>query len=94
MTYVYILKSIIHPEQLYIGVTANLVQRLEYHNSGRCPHTSKFMPWKIVYGDTFEDEAKAFRRERQLKGWTRAKKEALIAGNKTALKTLARRRVF
>ena len=94
MMYVYILRSVSQLGQLYIGITADLSQRLGYHNSGRCPHTSKFMPWEIVYTERFADEGEAFKRERQIKGWTRAKKEALIAGDKLTLKNLSRRRVF
>lgn len=78
--------------QLYIGVTEDLRQRLEYHNTGRCPHTSKFKPWEIVYAEQYENETDAFKRERQIKGWTRAKKEALIAGNKLKLKKLSKRK--
>lgn len=90
----YILRSIIQPGQLYVGVTSDLDQRLGYHNTGRCPHTSKFTPWEIVYTEKFENEADAFKRERQIKGWTRVKKEALIAGNLKELKNLAKRRIF
>jgi putative endonuclease len=68
--------------------------RLEYHNAGRCPHTSKFRPWEIVYSEQFENQVDAFKRERQIKGWTWAKKEALIAGDKTRLENLAIRRVY
>ena len=90
MRYVYILRSVGRPGQRYIGVTSDLRQRLVYHNTGKCPHTSKCMPWEIVYTELFEDEAAALNRERQIKGWTRAKKEALIAGNKQELKKLSR----
>jgi predicted GIY-YIG superfamily endonuclease len=92
--YVYILRSVSQPGQIYVGMTAGLRQRLDYHNSGRCPHTSKFMPWETVYTEEFNNEVDALKRERQIKGWTRAKKEALIAGNMKALKSLAKRRIF
>jgi putative endonuclease len=94
MTYLYILRSISRPQQLYVGVTADLDQRLNYHNTGRCLHTSKFRSWKIIYTEQFENEIDAFKRERQIKGWSRAKKEALIAGNLKSLKKLAKRRVY
>jgi|688.fasta_scaffold1132658_1 predicted GIY-YIG superfamily endonuclease len=107
MKYVYILRSMSRPfnfapfdlaqgrpGQLYVGSTADLSQRLSYHNSGRCPHTSKFRPWEVAYTEQFENEADAFKRERQIKGWTREKKEALILGNRKTLKELAKRRVF
>ncbi len=82
------------PGQLYVGVTTDLQQRLDYHNTGRCPHTSKLNPWKIVYTEEFAEDSAAFKRERQIKGWTRAKKEALISGDRKTLKDLAKRRVF
>jgi predicted GIY-YIG superfamily endonuclease len=52
------------------------------------------MPWEIIYTESFEDKASALKRERQIKGWSRAKKEALIAGEGGELRKLARRRVF
>ena len=94
MAYVYILKSLSFPRQLYVGVTTDLSQRLNSHNTGRCAHTSRFMPWEIIYTESFEDKASALKRERQIKGWSRAKKEALIAGERGELRNLARRRVF
>jgi hypothetical protein len=45
--FVYVLQSTSQPLQLYVGVTADLVQRLRYHNTAGSPHTSKFGPWKI-----------------------------------------------
>ena len=52
------------------------------------------MPWEIVCTELFEDIARALKRERQIKGWSRAKKEALITGERGGLRNLARRRVF
>ena len=46
----------------------------------------------LVYSETVETEGQAVRRERQIKGWTRAKKEALIAGDKDRLRRLSKRR--
>ena len=60
-------------------MTGNLSQRLCYHNTGRCKYTAKFMPWRIAYTEQFMDKRSALSRERQIKKWTRAKKEALIA---------------
>jgi len=94
MKYVYILRSLSCTEQHYIGITANLKKRLVYHNSGKCIHTSKFMPWEIIHVEHFEKDAEAFRRERQIKGWTRVKKEALIRGDVDNLKKLSKRRTF
>jgi len=43
--YVYILRSIAHPKQIYIGYTHDLKTRLAQHNAGKSAHTSKFAPW-------------------------------------------------
>ena len=46
MFYTYILRSINHPDQRYIGSTADLRKRIAAHNAGRVPHTAKSRPWK------------------------------------------------
>lgn len=47
MFYVYFLRSINHPNQVYTGSTDNLEIRLEQHNNGTSTHTNKFRPWCI-----------------------------------------------
>lgn len=72
MKYVYILRSVSGNNQRYIGITSNLRKRLDYHNQGRCVHSSKFMPWKIETYLAFSDEKKAEAFEKYLKtgaGW-------------------------
>ena len=64
---VYILRSLREPTQRYIGLTNDLKARLEKHNSGGSPHTSKFLPWEIETTVTFTDPAKAAAFERYLK---------------------------
>jgi putative endonuclease len=64
--YVYILTSL-EPGHYYIGRTNNLQSRLEKHNSGGCPHTSKFRPWRIETAVAFQSEEKAIAFERYLK---------------------------
>ena len=59
MFYTYILRSISHPDQRYIGSTADLRKRLATHNSGCVPHTAKFKPWKIETYIAFESEERA-----------------------------------
>ena len=44
---VYILRSIPHPKQTYIGYTHDLKTRLAQHNAGKSAHTSKFAPWSL-----------------------------------------------
>jgi predicted GIY-YIG superfamily endonuclease len=67
MKYVYLLKSISHPSERYIGLTSNLKRRPLEHNAGKSSHTSKFAPWKAVVAVRFEDDGKAEAFERYLK---------------------------
>ncbi|MCF7849306.1 MAG: GIY-YIG nuclease family protein [Kiritimatiellales bacterium] len=67
MHYVYILKSIAHPSQSYVGYTADLKNRINKHNEGGCKHTSKYKPWKIVWYSAFPDKHKALEFETYLK---------------------------
>jgi predicted GIY-YIG superfamily endonuclease len=59
MHYVYIIQSIEHPEEKYTGFTSNISKRLEFHNAGQVPHTSKYKPWKLINYLAFIDEEKA-----------------------------------
>jgi len=45
--YVYILRSVENPKQIYIGSTNDLRKRLAQHNAGKSIHTNKFKPWII-----------------------------------------------
>jgi putative endonuclease len=75
----------------YVGLTNNLSARLEMHSSGRGPDfTASRLPVHLAYQESFEALDEAVRRERQLKGWTRAKKEALISQNLQLLSEVAR----
>ncbi len=67
MKYVYLLQSINFPERNYIGLTDDLRKRLDAHNAGQSPHTSKFKPWRIVTYIAFSDASKALEFERYLK---------------------------
>ena len=62
MFYTYILRSISHPNQRYIGSTGDLRKRLAEHNAGGSPHTAKYRPWKLETYIAFEleDRARAF----------------------------------
>jgi putative endonuclease len=79
MPFVYIL--LCADSSLYIGVTANLEARVARHNNGEgSAFTAARRPVHLVFSETFETMADTLARERQLKRWTRRKKEALIAG--------------
>ena len=67
MFYAYILQSISHPDQLYRGHTTDLKQRVAEHNASKCPHTSKFVPWKVKFYAAFEMLTLAQDFERYLK---------------------------
>ena len=87
MYYVYILRCA--DDYLYIGHTEDLERRIQWHNERYgSAHTVNRRPVRLVYSETFDSREAAARRERQLKGWTRRKKEALIAGDSALLKRL------
>ena len=65
----------------YTGHTRNLGVRLAEHESGLVPGYTKLRrPVRLVFAEELRTRAEALKRERQIKGWSRAKKEALIAG--------------
>jgi putative endonuclease len=77
----------------YIGTTRTTLElRLAEHNSGHYGgYTAKRLPVALVYSQWFERITDAIAAERQVKGWSPAKKEALIRGDFEALKVLAKR---
>jgi putative endonuclease len=72
---VYILAS--RSRALYVGVTAYLDARLEQHKSGR-GFAGRSRTWRLVYAEPHDRITDAIAREKQLKGWRRAKKVALV----------------
>ena len=65
---------------LYTGVTNNLERRMYEHRSGEWDgYTKRYGLHKLVYCEQWNRIEDAIHREKQLKGWTRAKKNALIA---------------
>ena len=78
MYYVYMLTNW-DDSVLYIGVTNNLPRRLYEHKNHLVKgFTEKYNVYKLVYFETTGDVRVALEREKQLKKWTRAKKNALI----------------
>lgn len=67
MHYVYLIESTAAPTHRYTGATRDLKRRLQEHNAGKSPHTSKFRPWRLVTYVAFSDHAKAESFERYLK---------------------------
>ena len=78
----------------YVGTTRNELEiRTAEHNSGTFGgYTAKRRPVTLVFSEHFENITEAIAAERQVKGWSRAKKEALIAGDLKRLPLLARRK--
>mgnify|MGYP000982288174 CR=1 FL=1 len=63
----------------YTGSTNNIELRIAQHNAGEgANHTKKRLPVKLVYFEEFQRIDEAFYREKQVQGWSRKKKEALI----------------
>ena len=76
--YVYILTNK-NKTVLYIGVTNNLKDRIEFHKTNnKSSFTSKYKCFQLIYYERFEEIQFAIKREKQLKGWKRSKKEDLI----------------
>jgi putative endonuclease len=89
MYFVYIART--PANTLYIGVTENPDRRIDAHNTGKGAEWIKTRRGaRFVYLEAHPTLGSARKREIQLKKWSRAKKEALIAGNLTALKSLSR----
>jgi putative endonuclease len=89
MFYVYILQC--SDGSYYVGSTQDVLSRVTVHNSGKGPSfTAKRLPVFLVYQESFLTLNEAVHRERQLKGWTHAKKDALISGDRERLRALSK----
>jgi len=87
--YAYLLRC--NDGSYYAGHTDDLDYRLAQHQAGILGgYTAKRRPVVLVWCDTFPSRDEAFFVERRLKGWSRAKKEALIAGDWGLICRLAR----
>jgi len=76
--------------QLYAGSTIDLDRRIGEHYSGHACRTTKLdPPIAVAYTEELKTFVEARRREAQIKRWSRAKKEALIAGNLDELRRLS-----
>jgi len=90
--FVYILRCA--DDSYYVGTTRTaLERRVAEHNDGTLGgYTRRRRPVALVFAQAFERITDAVAAERQLKGWGRAKKEALIAGDMDRLRLLSRNR--
>ena len=86
--YVYILRC--SDSSYYVGSSENVAARVEVHNQGSgSSYTKQRRPVVLIYSEECENKNAALRRERQIKKWSRDKKEALIANDRVKLKRLA-----
>jgi putative endonuclease len=78
---------------LYIGATTDLKQRYQDHQNGKACRTTKLdPPIRVVYSESLPTFSDARKREAQIKRWSRAKKEALVAGDIVKLRNLSKSR--
>ena len=91
-SYVYILKC--SDNTYYTGVTSNLNNRVNQHQSGiyKNSYTHQRRPVELVFYAEFTDITIAIEKEKQLKKWSKAKKEALINNEYDSLINLAKKK--
>jgi putative endonuclease len=89
--WVYILKC--KDGSFYTGHTDDLEKRIGQHKEGiGCSYTAKRLPVSLAYSQNFPTRMEALTSERQIKGWSRKKKEALIRGDWEEISRLAKNR--
>ncbi|WP_234794984.1 GIY-YIG nuclease family protein [Hymenobacter arizonensis] len=69
---------------LYIGVTNNIADRMAQHYANRGStqtFAGRYFCYNLVHVEVYSDITAAITREKELKGWTRAKKDTLIAND-------------
>jgi putative endonuclease len=86
--FVYIMSN--RSKTLYTGVTNNLIRRVREHKLGTVSRfAAKYKLDRLVYFERFEDIVNAIEREKQIKGWLRIKKIALIVSVNPAWRDLS-----
>jgi predicted GIY-YIG superfamily endonuclease len=76
--------------RFYVGHTDDLDRRMaQHHSGGFCDFTARRQPTTLVWSENFQTRIEALAAEKRIKGWSRAKKEALIAGDWARIKQLA-----
>jgi putative endonuclease len=79
MFYCYILESL-YDGRYYVGSTDEVLVRLRQHNKGSVRSTKPYLPWRLIYKESFVARAEALKREKQIKLWKkRASIEKLIS---------------
>jgi putative endonuclease len=88
--HVYILE--LEDGSYYVGHTDHLPRRMDQHQSGKSIQTTaRLQPERCSYYETFSDLPSALAREKQIKGWTRRKKKALIDGRVDLLRLYSKK---
>ena len=92
LSFVYILEC--SDRTYYTGVTSNLEKRVFEHKSGKHQdsYTYSRRPLKLVFYCEFTDINMAIEKEKQIKKWSKVKKEALIKGDYLALPNLTKKK--
>jgi len=87
--YVYILTNA-SKTMLYVGVTSNLPQRIWQHKQKlyRNSFTAKYNIYALIYYECYTSIEDAIKREKEIKGWRRSKKNALIHAKNPGWETL------
>lgn len=68
MFFVYILNSI-RTGRYYIGSCIGIQERIKKHNSGIVKSTKHYLPWKLIYQESYQTLSEARKRELQIKNW-------------------------
>ena len=88
ISYMYILKCV--DNSYYVGSTTDIKKRFKQHQAGNgANHTKKRLPVELIYYEIYNRIDDAFYREKQIQGWSRKKKEALMSGKLEELNPLA-----
>lgn len=79
--YVYIIRCA--NDSFYVGITNDIERRIMEHNLGedKSAYTYSRRPVKLVWSEYYNDVNQAIEKEKQLKGWSRKKKQALVDGD-------------
>lgn len=67
-------------KSFYVGITPNPKERIAEHRNKECIATKEFSDFKMVYCEKYLNKFEAVKREKQIKGWSRTKKQMLIEG--------------
>jgi putative endonuclease len=91
MAYTYILKC--SDGSYYVGSTRNLEHRVWQHSTGLgSKYTSTRIPVELIFAHEFDNVGDAYAFEKKIQGWSRAKREALIAQDFNEIRRLSKKK--